>query len=132
MLITDMLDQVKAYQKKLGYDGHYESVEHQMAHIRDLALAQNVEVAEFLEWLPYKSWRPIEDQTFNISEAAFELVDQFFFMVDMWLALGLPTNSFEQLFQAKLEENLSRIDRGYNKRPMEQMNLEFGDTGETL
>jgi hypothetical protein len=115
MRLVVAIELIKAYQKKLGYDFEYESVEAQMEHIRNLALAQTVEVSEFLEWLPYKPWRKVEDQTFNVPEAALELVDQFFFMADMWLALGLSPEMFEQAFEHKLEENLDRIERGYNK-----------------
>jgi len=115
MRLEEALTLIKSYQKELGYDFKYESLEARMTHIRDLALAQNVEVAEFLEWLPYKSWRNVEDQTYNIPEAALELIDQFFFMADMWFALGLQPKDFEALFKEKLNENISRIRRGYNK-----------------
>ena len=114
MLITSMLEQVKSYQAKLGYDFNYETREEQMDHIRDLSLALNVEVAEFLEWLPFKPWRSIESQECNESEAAYELIDIFFFTVNLWCALGMPIGSFEHFFQSKMEENLSRIERGYN------------------
>jgi len=115
MQITTALDQIKSYQKELGYNFKYKDTEAQMDHIRDLALALNVEVAEFLGWLPFKPWRPIEGQEFDVPEAAMELIDIFFFTANLWSALGLPTSSFEELFQIKLEENLSRISRGYNK-----------------
>jgi NTP pyrophosphatase (non-canonical NTP hydrolase) len=131
MQVMKMLDQIKEYQAKLGYTYEYETEEERMKHTRELTLALMVEVVEFVEWTPWKPWREIADQESNISEAAFELVDIFFFMANLWNTLGIPTSSFEEFFEMKLKENLSRIDRGYNK-PIEQLNLQYGDTGETL
>lgn len=115
MQVTEMMEAIQAYHKKLGYDYKYASTEEQMAHFRSLVLAQMVEVVETVDWTPWKPWRKVEDQQFNTSEAALELVDQFFFLTAMWLSLGLPISSFEEMFKTKLAENLSRIDRGYNK-----------------
>ena len=132
MQLEEALWLIKSYQNKLGYTFKYDSTEERMEHIRNLALAQNVEVSEFLEWLPYKAWRNIEDQPYNIPEAALELIDQFFFLADMWLALGLSPKDFEPLFKKKLTENISRISRGYNNTS-EQRELQFGNSkGETL
>jgi len=128
MQLEESLWLIKSYQNKLGYNFKYGSLEHRMEHIRDLTLAQHAEISEFLEWLPWKPWRNVEDQDFNIPEAALELIDQFFFLVDMWLALGLSPKDFEPLFKKKLAENISRISRGYNK----QTELQFGKKGETL
>lgn len=130
MQIKEMMDQIQRYQGILGYSFEYTSAEAQMDHIRQLALAQHAEVTEFLDWLPFKPWRRIEDQPFNIKEASLELVDQFFFLTNMWLALGLDTADFEVLFKHKLAENIDRVKRGYNK-PSEQMELELDEKGET-
>ena len=115
MQLTEAIDQIKEYQKKLGYDGTYETTEAQMAHIRDLSIALNVEVSEFLEWLPWKPWRPAEKQQFQKIPAAEELIDIFFFTVNLWLALGMDPTIFDAMFEAKLQENLNRIERGYSK-----------------
>ena len=115
MTITELLDAIKAYHKELGYDYKYASTEEQMVHVRELALAQMAEVMEFLNETPWKPWRKIEDQEFSIPSAAEEIVDQIFFMAAMWFAMGLPNSSFEEMFKAKLQENLARIARGYNK-----------------
>lgn len=131
MNIQTMLDEIKAYQNDLGYTFKYDSVEARVEHLRVLALAQMMEVAEFVDWIPWKPWRPIEDQKFDVTEAAYELIDQFFFMANLWSALGMPTSSFEVLFETKLKENRDRIKRGYNK-PIKQLELEYGDTGETF
>lgn len=116
MEIEQALQQIKEYQKKLGYTFVYPDQESQMNHIRALALAQFQEVAEFVDWTPWKPWRPIDKQPFNVHEAAKELVDQFFFMANLWFALGLPAGHFEEVFKAKLAENLHRIEQGYNKQ----------------
>jgi hypothetical protein len=115
MQVTEMMEAIQAYHKKLGYDYQYESLEKQMEHFRSLVLAQMVEVVETVDWTPWKPWRDAKDQVFNKEEAALELVDQFFFLTAMWLSLGLPIPSFEDIFKVKLAENLSRIERGYNK-----------------
>lgn len=115
MTLIEALDKIRNYHAELGYTYKYDSVESQMEHIRSLALAQFQEVAEFVDWTPWKPWRDTKDQQFNIEEAAFELVDQFFFLAALWAAIGLPTSEFEKLFELKLSENLDRIKRGYNK-----------------
>lgn len=114
MLITSMLEQIRSYQGKLGYTFNYATREEQMDHVRDLTLALNMESAEFLNWLPFKPWRPTEDQECNETEAAYELIDIFFFVANLWCAIGMPIGSFEHFFQSKLEENLNRIERKYN------------------
>lgn len=115
MQLSDALEKIREYQAKLGYDYEYPSMEERMKHVRDLSLAQVVEVVEFLDWTPWKPWRSLEDQTFNREEAALELVDQFFFMANLWAAIGMTPKEFEFLFLSKLSENLDRIERGYNK-----------------
>ena len=115
MTITELLDAIKAYHKELGYDYKYPDKEAQMVHVRELALAQIAEVNEFLNETPWKPWRKIEDQRFNKTAAAEEIIDQIFFMAAMWFAMGLPNSSFEEMFKTKLQENQARIVRGYNK-----------------
>jgi len=131
MQIADMLHRIKAYQAELGYTYEYESEEARMVHTRELTLALMVEVTEFVDWTPWKPWRAIADQESNRTEAAYELIDIFFFMANLWNTLGMPISSFEELFEAKLKENLSRIERGYNTKTVEQLELQY-DTGETL
>jgi hypothetical protein len=114
MQVADMMEQIKEYQKKLGYDFNYKTREEQMTHIRELTLAMMVEVTEFVDWTPWKPWRDVADQEMNESEAAYELVDIFFFMTNLWCALGLPITSFEHFFEDKFKENIDRIERGYN------------------
>lgn len=113
--ITEALDLIKEYQSKLGYDFTYKDMDAQMEHTRQLALALNVEVAEFLDWLPFKPWRDVKDQPYNKREAALELIDIFFFTANLWATLGMPTKDFSIMFQEKLEENMDRIQRGYNR-----------------
>ena len=106
---------VKAYHEKLGYDYVYPSPNEQMEHLRSLVLAQVAETIETLNETPWKPWRDIADQKFNKVAAAEEIVDQFFFLAAQWFCLGLKPQTFEFIFADKLQENLDRIDRGYNK-----------------
>jgi len=114
MHITEMIEQIQEYQNQLGYDFKFKTLEARMEHARNMALALQLEVAECLDWLPWKPWRPVVDQTLNYKEAAYEIIDIFFFTVNLWLTLGLPPEAFEKLFISKLQENLDRIARGYN------------------
>ena len=116
MRIDEALQKVKEYQAELGYDFKYLIEEHRMEHIRALALAQMMEVAEFVDWLPWKPWRALSSQKYDHEEAAYELIDQFFFMCNLWFAIGLQPEDFERFFKEKLAENHSRIIRGYNQR----------------
>lgn len=116
MQLSQALSNIKDYQNKLGYTFDYENPEDQIQHIRALALAQFQEVAEFVDWTPWKPWREISEQVFDKEEAAFELVDQFFFMANLFFALGYQPADFTAMFVKKLEENIDRINRGYNKQ----------------
>lgn len=115
MELREAIEKIQEYQAKLGYKGEYASIEARMEHVRQLSLALSVEVGEFLDWLPWKPWRDAKDQDFNQAEGAYELIDIFFFTIDLWLALGMPIESFSEMFETKLKENLDRIERGYNK-----------------
>jgi len=115
MTIEDSLSLIKDYHKTLGYDYKYPSVEAQMEHFRSLVLAQVGETIETLNETPWKPWRNTEDQAFDHAAAAEEIVDQFFFMAAQWFCLGFTPEMFENIFVAKLQENLARIERGYNK-----------------
>lgn len=115
MQLSSALQNIWQYQQALGYTFNYDNVDDQMSHIRMLALAQFQEVAEFVDWTPWKPWRDIEQQPFDKQEAAYELVDQFFFMANLFFALGFKPEEFTAIFIHKLEENFDRINRGYNK-----------------
>jgi len=110
-----------AYQIALGNGpDSFDGQEGRMQYIRDTCLALNIEVAEFLQELPWKPWRPAYRQPCNIDKAAEELVDVIIFALNLWITLGWaqPGQSgatLEQMIKQKQKTNSERLTSGYNK-----------------
>lgn len=112
-----------AYQITLGNGpDSFDGQEDRMQYIRDTCLALNIEVAEFLQELPWKPWRPAYRQPCNIDKAAEELVDIIIFALNLWITLGWlfrqPDQNgalLEQMIKQKQQLNIERLTSGYNK-----------------
>jgi hypothetical protein len=91
----------------MGYlDAIELSEDARMEYIRNLALATNIEIAEFMQELPWKPWKPGVLIDEHKERAARELIDVLIFWCDMWIALD-PEISLE----TAIAETLSKIER---------------------
>ena len=77
-----------------------------IGYIRDMVLAAHIELAEVLQELPWKPWKPKDTQPNNKLNAAKEVVDTIIFCFDIIIALGME-DKVEDLFG----ETFKKIDR---------------------
>ena len=110
------------YQEALGKGvDSFQSAEAKMQYIRDLCLSLNVEVTEFLQELPWKPWRKLQDQHYDKHAAADELADMMIFIINLWIHLGVYTNGActDELLKRitqKQTKNSARLMTGRNRR----------------
>ena len=98
----------------------FDSVDEKMDYLRDLCLALNVEVSEFLQELPWKPWCPSSGQKCDEYAAGNEVVDIIIFALNLWINLGnfQPGMCADELIKRinqKQKVNLERLQSGYNK-----------------
>jgi hypothetical protein len=120
MELIKMFEEIKEYHKKLGYDYSGTTEEERMEGVRKASLALFQEVAELVDSFPWKPWRKIENQRWNVSNAVEEIVDILFFLGEIMEAGLIKPSWLEDVFNYKLKENYERIDRGYNNKPEER------------
>lgn len=111
MELRTLFNQIEEYNKILGY-GYTEGL--QITNIRDACLALSQEVAELTDSFPWKPWRPVEDQPYDIMNAQREIVDCLFFLVKICMFAGISATQIEGRFKLVLKNNYARIERGYN------------------
>ena len=122
MSVKQLIDQVVVLQTELGYPpNEFESAEKHMQYIRDLCLALNVEVTEFLQELPWKPWRVLADQKYDQKKAAEELADIMVFVLNLWVHLGAYpkdkcANELVKQVTRKQNKNAARLTSGRNRR----------------
>jgi len=98
----------------------FSSGEDKMRYIRDMCLGLNVEVAEFLQEMPWKPWRPLADQKFDKFAAAEEITDMMIFVLNLWIHLGAYTKEScaDELIKRithKQVKNMARLRSGRNR-----------------
>ena len=120
MNLIQMFNEIETYHKKLGYDYTNATVEQRMDGTRHSGLALYQEVAELMDSFPWKPWRSIEDQTFDHKNAVMEIVDILFFLGGVMEAANINGEEVQIMFNKKMKENYSRIERGYNNKPEER------------
>ena len=124
--MTAKFEQIISMQLKFQEDlgrgaGSFNSAEEQMQYIRDMCLGLNVEVAEFLQEMPWKPWCPLPGQKYDKHAAAEELVDIFIFALNLWIHLGAYTNGqcaneLITRITRKQNKNMARLKSGRNRR----------------
>ena len=120
MELSEMFKHIKKYHEALGYNFENVHFDIRMNAIRNISLALNQEVAELVNSFPWKPWRKIEDQTYDIKNAVEEIVDIFFFLGEIIEAAYINPEFLEETFHRKLTENYDRIKREYNNKPEER------------
>ena len=98
----------------------FNSLDEKMDYLRDLCLALNIEVAEFLQELPWKPWCDSSGQKNDEYLAGNEAVDIIIFALNIWINLGnyQPGECANELIKRinqKQAVNLERLQSGYNK-----------------
>lgn len=75
--------------------------------------AMRQELAELTDCFPWKHWRKVSDQPFDVQNARVEVVDIMHFLVNIALYLGMDANDLHAAFMAKNQVNHERQDSGY-------------------
>ena len=120
MELSEMFKHIKKYHEVLGYNFENATFEERINAIRNISLALNQEVAELVDSFPWKPWRKIEDQTYDIRNAMEEIIDIFFFLGEIMEAAHINPVFLKETFHRKLMENYDRIWREYNNKPEER------------
>jgi dimeric dUTPase (all-alpha-NTP-PPase superfamily) len=117
--LESMLDMQKALQKRLGADFDDMTTQERVAFIKEHSIHLNQEVNEMLYELPYfkpwKNYRGLTPSMENemLEKARMELIDAWHFFMNMALALGMTSEQFYMMYNAKNKENHRRQDEGY-------------------
>ena len=120
MSLIEVFRDIKKYHKALGYDYANATREEKMQHLRNNALALNQEVAELVDGTPWKPWRPIGSQTFNLGNIAEEIMDCIFFLGAIREIFDITLEELDEAFDDVLAKNYGRIKSGYNNDPEER------------
>lgn len=91
------------------------AMEARVPYVRDLVLATHVELTEFLTELPWKPWKPTDQQTSNTYAALHELCDVFIFLLDIAVAMGFESKGLVQGIQNKVNINVARLESGQHQ-----------------
>jgi hypothetical protein len=116
-MLAKILDQQIKHQTLLGVAPEkFTSAEAKLQYIRNTCLALHKECSEFLDELPWKPWVALEDQQYNQSAAAEEIVDIIIFALNLWIHIGAyPTehSGFElgKQIRRKQDINMRRIEK---------------------
>lgn len=114
--MQEILKRIQAQQRAMGYTDFIEaSTECRLKYIRDISLSIVVEVGEFLDEVPYKPWKRIEDQPFNEVPAALEICDIIVFAIVLYVSLN-PSISLEEAMEQTLAKIDNRIKTGYGQK----------------
>ena len=120
MELIEMFSKIRDYHEKLGYKCTGMALPKRMEIIRHSGLALNQEVAELIDSFPWKPWRDIYDQPWNITNAIEEIIDVLFFLGLIIEAAHIDPASLPPMFDYKLKENYNRIECAYNNKPEER------------
>ena len=75
--------------------------------------AMQSELAELQDCFPWKHWRRIEDQPWDLQNARVEVIDLFHFWMSLAMGVGLDPESFIAGYFEKNRINHNRQDVGY-------------------
>jgi len=119
----DKLDAIFNMQKDLlkryGFEAREMTYEAREKFMIDLVHAQVDECQEFLGQFPWKHWKkypPLEARWNDdgwMEETKFELADQFFFLMDQMIMMGMNPEEIFFFYAIKSWENFRRQDEGY-------------------
>lgn len=90
-------------------------IKNKVKAVKENVLALSIESAELLQELPHKDWRAIEKQPYNETKALEELIDMFFFVFNIGIAMDWKYSDLIIAMAYKMHKNFNRIKEGYNK-----------------
>ena len=88
---------ISIHQKAIGIDTEELTEERRIAYAKELVLALQMEIAEFMQELPWKSWKKVSDQKYDLDRARNELVDVFIFAFDLWNLFDFPQDLRQEI-----------------------------------
>lgn len=92
---------------------HYEDA--QIKWMEKMIACMHNELEEVREWLPWKTWKHYDNFKLNKTEIKYEIIDLFFFLMEMVVIMGMDAEEFLQIYQSKLNINHDRQDNNYGK-----------------
>jgi dimeric dUTPase (all-alpha-NTP-PPase superfamily) len=78
--------------------------------------AMQQELAELVDCVPWKWWRPEEAQPYDRQNARVEIVDLFHFLISLSQLHGMSAEDVYNTYRAKCQINHKRQDSGYLKK----------------
>lgn len=78
--------------------------------------AMQQELAELVDCVPWKWWRPDEAQPYDRQNARVEIVDLFHFLISLAQLHGMSAEDVYNTYRAKCQINHKRQDSGYLKK----------------
>ncbi len=78
--------------------------------------AMQQELAELVDCVPWKWWRPEEAQPYDRQNARVEIVDLFHFLISLAQLHGMSAEDVYNTYRAKCQINHKRQDSGYLKK----------------
>lgn len=113
----EMYGRIETYHSALGQRRAFDSPEQRMQSVRDLSLGLMMELAELVDSVPWKPWRPVGAQPEDLDNATREVVDIIFFLVAICEDLEITPEMIEAKFRTVLANNYARIKTGYSQDP---------------
>jgi len=115
MTLEQLIRNIKHLQKHMGYiDFINESEENRLQYTRDVALALQKEVSEFLDEVPWKPWQSINAQHSDKNAAGNEVCDIIVFAIVLYIITD-PDMPLEEAMNRTLTKITDRIKLGYGK-----------------
>ena len=114
MIFSQMFTMIEDYHKLLGHTKPRAPLDRRMNSVRSSSLALIMEIAELVDSLPWKPWRSLEDQNYNIDNVKREMIDIIFFLVAICEDLRISAEDLEIKFHEILKNNYKRLDNGYS------------------
>jgi NTP pyrophosphatase (non-canonical NTP hydrolase) len=117
MSLIEVFQDIKKYHKALGYDYTNATIDEKMQHLRNNALALHQELAELVDGTPWKPWRSLGSQTFDLDNIAEEIIDCIFFLGAISEIFEISSEELDEAFDNVLAKNYGRVESGYNNDP---------------
>lgn len=109
-----VFQQFQELQQKLGRVPE-KPIESRVDGVKENSLALIIELVELLQELPHKSWRSTSKQPHNEANALEELIDVFFFVFNIAIAMRWTYADLIVTMAYKMKKNFNRVDEGYNQ-----------------
>lgn len=110
--LNQIIEMQQDYQRQLGHDFEKMTLCKRIAYILEMSYALEDEVHESTKEVGWKSWA----RSKHINEEAYrsELIDCFFFLLNLMLAARMTPLDIFRGYKAKLAKNLARIRDRYD------------------